>query len=121
MWGVCVVCVCVWCVCGICVGVVCVWCVVCVVFVWFVCLPNECIMRSVATNISYVYVQYIAALQLCGVYIITVLTFFKCAAIAHSSVGIATGYGLDGPGFGSRWGRDFRTRPDRLWGPPSLL
>ena len=25
-----------------------------------------------------------------------------------SSVGIATGYGLDGPGFESRWGRDFR-------------
>ena len=24
-----------------------------------------------------------------------------------SSVGIATGYGLDGPGIGSRWGRDF--------------
>jgi len=24
-----------------------------------------------------------------------------------SSVGIATGYGLDGPGIESRWGRDF--------------
>jgi hypothetical protein len=24
-----------------------------------------------------------------------------------SSVGIATGYGLDGPGIDSRWGRDF--------------
>jgi hypothetical protein len=33
-----------------------------------------------------------------------------------SSVGIATGYG---PGFESRWGRDFRTRPDWPWGPPS--
>ena len=32
-----------------------------------------------------------------------------------SSVGIATGYGLDGPGIESRWGRD------RSWGPPSLL
>ena len=36
------------------------------------------------------------------------------------SVCIATGYGLDGLGIESRWGRDFRTRPDRLWGPPSL-
>ena len=38
-----------------------------------------------------------------------------------SSVGIATGYGLDGPG--SNPGRDeiFRTCPDRSWGPPSLL
>jgi len=25
----------------------------------------------------------------------------------HSSVGIATGYGLEGPGIESRWGRDF--------------
>jgi hypothetical protein len=33
-----------------------------------------------------------------------------------SSVGIATGYGLDGPGI-----EIFRTRPDRPWGPPSLL
>jgi len=33
-----------------------------------------------------------------------------------SLVGIATGYGLDGPG-----SEIFRTCPDRPWGPPSLL
>jgi hypothetical protein len=38
-----------------------------------------------------------------------------------SSVGITTGYGLDGPGIKSRWGEIFRTCPDRPWGPPSLL
>jgi len=39
-----------------------------------------------------------------------------------SSVGIATGYGLDGPGIESRWGgKIFRTCSDRPWGPPSLL
>jgi hypothetical protein len=39
-----------------------------------------------------------------------------------SSVGIATSYGLDGPGIESRWGGEiFRTCPDRPWGPPSLL
>ena len=38
-----------------------------------------------------------------------------------SSVGIVTGYGLDDPGIESRWGRDFPPRPDRPWGPPSLL
>ena len=38
-----------------------------------------------------------------------------------SVVGIATGYGLDGPGTESRWGRYFRTCPDRPWGPRSLL
>ena len=37
-----------------------------------------------------------------------------------SSVGIATDYELDGPGIESRWGKIFR-RPDRPWGPPSLL
>jgi hypothetical protein len=38
-----------------------------------------------------------------------------------SWVGIATRYGLDGQGIESRWGRDFRTRPDRPWGLPSRL
>jgi hypothetical protein len=33
-----------------------------------------------------------------------------------SSVGIATGYGLDGPGIESRWeARFFRTYPNRPW------
>ena len=38
-----------------------------------------------------------------------------------SSVGIATRFRLDGPGIESRWGRGFRTRPDRPCGPPSFL
>ena len=39
-----------------------------------------------------------------------------------SSVGIETGYKLDGPGIESRWGGNiFRTCPDRPWGSPSLL
>ena len=39
-----------------------------------------------------------------------------------SVVGIATGYGLEGPGIESRWGDEiFRTCPDWPWGPPSLL
>ena len=38
-----------------------------------------------------------------------------------SSVGIATDYGLDGPGIESRWRRDFPACPDRPWGTPSLL
>ena len=37
------------------------------------------------------------------------------------SVGIAARYELDSPGIESRWGRDFHTRPDRPWVPPSLL
>ena len=39
-----------------------------------------------------------------------------------SAVGIATRYGLDGPGIESRWGGEiFRILPDQTWGPPSLL
>jgi hypothetical protein len=38
-----------------------------------------------------------------------------------SSVGIRTGYGLDGPGMNPDGDEIFRTRPDRPWGPPSLL
>jgi hypothetical protein len=40
-----------------------------------------------------------------------------------SVVGIAIGYGLDGPGIESRgWGGEiFRNCPDRPWGPPSVL
>ena len=44
-----------------------------------------------------------------------------CMVGRDSSVGIATGYGLDGPGIESWWGEIFRTPPDWLWGPPSLL
>ena len=39
----------------------------------------------------------------------------------RSVVGIATDYGLDGPGIESWWGEIFHTCPDRPWGPPSLL
>ena len=39
-----------------------------------------------------------------------------------SSVGIATRYGLDGPGIESHWeGEIFRTGPYRPWGQPSFL
>jgi hypothetical protein len=38
-----------------------------------------------------------------------------------SSVGIATDYGLDGPGIESRWGEIFLTRPNMPRGPTSIL
>ena len=38
-----------------------------------------------------------------------------------SSVGIATDYGLDGPGSNSGEDEIFRTGPDRPCGPPILL
>jgi hypothetical protein len=36
-------------------------------------------------------------------------------------LGTATPYGLEGWGIKSRWGEIFRTYPDWLRGPPSLL
>ena len=48
--------------------------------------------------------------------------WYLCDRGPGSVVGIATAYGLDGPGIESRWGCEiFRTCPDRPWGPPSLL
>ena len=38
-----------------------------------------------------------------------------------NSVGIVTGYELDGPGMNPGGGEIFQTCPDRPWGPPSLL
>ena len=38
-----------------------------------------------------------------------------------SSVGIATNYGMDGPGIETVGGEIFYSRPERPWGPPSLL
>jgi hypothetical protein len=49
--------------------------------------------------------------------------FLLCMYVGSrdSVVGIATRYGLEGPGIKSRWGEIFHTYPDRLQGPPSLL
>jgi hypothetical protein len=53
----------------------------------------------------------------------TVSAIFQC--LKHHlwdwSVGIATCYGVEGPRIEFRWGEMFRTRPERPWGPPSLL
>ena len=46
---------------------------------------------------------------------------FESECGPSSSVGIATGYGLDGPGSNPGGGEIFCTCPDRPWGPPSLL
>jgi len=45
-----------------------------------------------------------------------------CISVGRdTAVGVATRYGLDGPGIKFQRGEVFRTRPDRLWGPPSFL
>jgi hypothetical protein len=44
-----------------------------------------------------------------------------CSRVPGSSVGIATRYGLNGPGIKSRWVRDFLHLSRPVLGPPSLL
>jgi hypothetical protein len=48
-------------------------------------------------------------------------TFIFLKVEPGSSVGIATGYGVDGAGIESRWGRDFPNLPKTALGPPNLL
>jgi len=63
--------------------------------------------------------RWVAIIDSCDLYFL-LMYFIYCGP--GSSVGIATGYGLNGPGIESRWGDEiFRTCPDRPWGPPSLL
>ena len=50
------------------------------------------------------------------------LCLYICLIVGRdSAVGIATRYGLDGPGIESRWLEIICARPERPWGPPSLL
>ena len=56
-------------------------------------------------------------------YIYTCVSIWVCVYIRgrDSSVGIATRYGLNGPGIESGGGEIFRILQNRPWGPPSLL
>jgi len=57
-------------------------------------------------------------------YILTIMCDFICVycwVSRYSAVGIATRYGLEGPGIESWWGKIFRTYPDQLRDPSSLL
>jgi hypothetical protein len=49
------------------------------------------------------------------------LQYYSFNGSRDSAVGIATRYGLEGPGIESRWGEIFYTYSDLLRGPPSLL
>jgi hypothetical protein len=44
-----------------------------------------------------------------------------CMVYRESSIGIATHYGLKGPGSNAGGGQNIRTRPNRPWVSPSLL
>ena len=51
----------------------------------------------------------------------TIATHCQIASFCDIAFGIATSYGLDGPGSNQGGGEIFRNCPDRSWGPPILL
>jgi hypothetical protein len=54
--------------------------------------------------------------------VLYLLVLYSVATVGRdSSVGIASRFGLDGPGIEFRWRRGFPHRPDRSWDPPSPL
>ena len=61
--------------------------------------------------------------MMAGITEFNLVSVSSCVQIVgqDSVVGKATDYGLDGLGIGSRSGEIFLIRPDRPWGPPSLL
>ena len=111
--GVCEVCVCLW-------VYVCVWCVcVCgcvyVVRVWFVCVCGVCVCMCVCVCF------YVWTLVFNANAWIFFEVCLKTLCLENSAVGVATSYGLGGPGIEARRGEIFHTRPDRPWSPPCLL
>ena len=97
----------------------------------FVCLVCFCMFLTcsyclvTASGIYGMYICMYVCIYVCMyVYMYVCLNFTKPIHFGSrdSSVGIATRYGLQGPGIQSRWGDDiFHTRPERPWGPPNLL
>ena len=65
--------------------------------------------------------EYIILIHQAHIYNIKKYKIYKSSSGPGSVVGIATAYGLYGPGIESRYGEIFRINPDRPWGPPSLL
>jgi hypothetical protein len=57
----------------------------------------------------------------CYIFVLYILCFHYATNRQDGVDGIATRYGLEGPGIESRWGEIFRTYPHRLRGPPNLL
>jgi hypothetical protein len=77
-------------------------------------LTQQSVLRSVASVLLYtVGLEMSAKCRVQGV----VLSHRKTSNLFTYS----TDYGPDGLGIESRWGRVFRTCPDRPWGPPCLL
>jgi hypothetical protein len=64
------------------------------------CFGNKCSYLHLLCFVLFVPCFYIVSF-------VYIYSYLLCLCGSGSSVGIATGYGLDGPGIESGWGRDF--------------
>ena len=87
---------------------VCMWLLVCVC----VCVLGTSALRWPRPHLGCYNTEKNYGLEICAISYISIEP--------DSSASIATDYGLTVPGIESRWVEIFR-RPDRPWGPPSLL
>jgi hypothetical protein len=86
-------------------------------------LPTRLLLLMVNTVTLYI-TFWNTELHFLKTFKVNILWFYMFIFIScglGSSVGIVTDYRLDGPGSNSGGGAWFSTRPDRPWGPPSLL
>ena len=77
-------------------------------------LVHRASKKGTIERVEFVSVEFYCLIT-CNIYVRIYMTGLG------SSAGIATDYGLDGPGIESWWGARFSARPDRPLGPPSLL
>ena len=75
-------------------------------------------VAPIITGITFVFTFHMRCISIVRYYYYYYYYYYKGR---DSSVGVATRYGLNGPGIESRWGEIFRTHPDWPWGPSSLL
>jgi hypothetical protein len=102
---------------------------ICTTFRVLAVLPSSCRMCSPCVDRTqhlfrrWTRLQFIHALHLCVSFECNIKQWlFACNDSWYSSVGIATGYGLDGPGSGPSTAIFLSSPqgPDRIWGRPSL-
>jgi hypothetical protein len=83
-----------------------------------VVLPHSCVFLPIRLSFQHKSASKCTQTWQIPCYFIVVI---HCHCSRDSSVGIATRYGLEGPGIESRWVEVFHAYPDRLRGPSNLL
>jgi hypothetical protein len=89
--------------------------------VWFIQDVPHILSYSFGSFMTFFYIFLVTFFIILYVFLILCIFYhyvlYKLSSGSGSSVGIATGYGLDGPGIEFRWGRDFPHLPRPALGP----